>query len=170
MWDIKADAPREIRGEFNPIRTNVPGIEICELFPRIARMADKFVFIRTIADSDGGHDGYQCMTGCQEEFPDRQLRSDDGFVGVREFPGPATQAVPPNVSLMYATGNATWGMPYDGGFLGMGHNPFNMVGRAGQMQATGMTLNGVTLGTPERPRQPDAGLRRGQSPAGSIAA
>ncbi len=36
MWDLKPDAPREIRGEFNPIRTNVPGIDICELFPRIA--------------------------------------------------------------------------------------------------------------------------------------
>src|SRR5947209_719367 len=43
MWDIKTEAPVEIRGEFNPIRTNVPGIEICELFPRIARMADKFI-------------------------------------------------------------------------------------------------------------------------------
>src|SRR6187455_3294683 len=39
MWDIKTEAPPEIRGEFDPIRTNVPGIEICELFPRIARNA-----------------------------------------------------------------------------------------------------------------------------------
>src|SRR5579872_3860190 len=38
MWDLKPDAPREIRGEFQPIQTNVPGIEICELFPRMAQM------------------------------------------------------------------------------------------------------------------------------------
>ena len=36
MWDLKPDAPAEIRGEFKPISTNVPGIEICEHFPRIA--------------------------------------------------------------------------------------------------------------------------------------
>ena len=48
MWDLKPDAPREIRGEFNPIRTIVPGIDICEHFPRIANMADKFVFIRSL--------------------------------------------------------------------------------------------------------------------------
>src|SRR6478672_5038420 len=48
MWDLKPDAPREIRGEFDPIRTNVPGIDICELCPRIAGMADKFVFVRSL--------------------------------------------------------------------------------------------------------------------------
>src|SRR5271166_3169690 len=63
MFDLKPDAPREIRGEFNPIATNVPGIDICEHFPRIARMADKFVFVRSLVDCDGGHDAYQCMTG-----------------------------------------------------------------------------------------------------------
>src|SRR6478752_6559863 len=41
MWEIKTDAPREIRGEFQPISTNVPGIQICEVFPRIAAMMDK---------------------------------------------------------------------------------------------------------------------------------
>src|SRR5687767_8665372 len=63
MWDLKPNAPAEIRGEFEPIRTNVPGIEICELFPRIAAMMDKFAIIRSISDSDGGHEAYQCMTG-----------------------------------------------------------------------------------------------------------
>src|ERR1700691_5026171 len=63
MWDIKTEAPREIRGEFDPIRTNVPGIDICEMFPRIARMADKFIFIRSLVDNAGDHDAYQCMTG-----------------------------------------------------------------------------------------------------------
>ena len=48
MWDIKVDAPRDIRGEFDPIRTNVPGIEIGESFPRIAAMMDKFVAIRSV--------------------------------------------------------------------------------------------------------------------------
>ncbi|MCA9209704.1 MAG: DUF1501 domain-containing protein, partial [Planctomycetales bacterium] len=62
LWDPKPDAPSEIRGEFAPISTNVPGIEICELFPRMAKMMDKFIPIRSISDADGRHDGYQCMT------------------------------------------------------------------------------------------------------------
>src|SRR5580692_4940114 len=40
MVDLKPDAPAEIRGEFKPIHTNVPGIQICELLPRIAAMTD----------------------------------------------------------------------------------------------------------------------------------
>ena len=46
---------------------------------------------------------------------------------------------------MYPTGESRWGDPYGGGFLGMGHNPFNLVSRPGQTQTSGMTLNGVTL-------------------------
>src|SRR5829696_2079977 len=47
MWDLKPDAPAEIRGEFKPIPTNVPGIQIGECFPKIAAMADRFAFIRS---------------------------------------------------------------------------------------------------------------------------
>src|SRR5438552_9523037 len=63
MWDMKPDAPVEIRGEYDPIKTKVPGIEICELFPQLAAIMDKLVVIRTISDSAGGHDAFQCMTG-----------------------------------------------------------------------------------------------------------
>ena len=45
-FDLKPDAPAEIRGDFRPIATNVPGIDICELMPRLARMADKLAIIR----------------------------------------------------------------------------------------------------------------------------
>src|ERR1700761_5766939 len=47
MWDIKVDAPAEIRGEFSPISTKVPGIEIGEVFPQIASIMDKCVVIRS---------------------------------------------------------------------------------------------------------------------------
>jgi hypothetical protein len=144
MWDIKTEAPREIRGEFDPIRTNVPGIEICELFPRIARNADKFIFIRSLVDCDGLHDGYQCMTGRKKTPANVALYPMMGS-WVSKFQGPANPAIPPNVALMYATGESRWGDPYTGGFLGMGYNPFNMVGGRNQMQAPGMTLQGMTL-------------------------
>ncbi|WP_261343654.1 DUF1501 domain-containing protein [Anatilimnocola aggregata] len=48
MYDLKMDAPAEIRGEFQPIDTNVPGIRICEHLPRLARIMDKLVPIRTV--------------------------------------------------------------------------------------------------------------------------
>ena len=53
MFDIKVNAPAEIRGPFQPIKTNVPGIEICELLPRMASMMDKLVPIRSIVGSTG---------------------------------------------------------------------------------------------------------------------
>jgi len=45
-YDMKPDAPVEIRGEFNPIRTNVPGFDICELLPLQAQIADKLALVR----------------------------------------------------------------------------------------------------------------------------
>src|SRR5947207_11537135 len=47
-YDLKPDAPAEIRGEFRPIRSAVPGLELCEHFPLQARIADKFTLIRSI--------------------------------------------------------------------------------------------------------------------------
>ena len=63
MWDLKMDAPSEIRGEFRPIRTKVPGIEVCELFPKMAAMMDKFSIIRSVVGSTGEHAAQQCLTG-----------------------------------------------------------------------------------------------------------
>jgi hypothetical protein len=47
-WDMKPDAPSEVRGPFRPIKTNVPGIEISEIFPRMARHADKYAIVRSV--------------------------------------------------------------------------------------------------------------------------
>ena len=63
MVDLKPDAPVEIRGEFDPIRTNVPGIDICEHLPRLASMMDRFAVIRSLVGSEGRHAAFQCMTG-----------------------------------------------------------------------------------------------------------
>ncbi len=66
MWDIKTEAPPEIRGEFKPISTKVPGIQIGECFPKIAGLAHKFAFIRSVVGARGGHDAIQCTTGRNE--------------------------------------------------------------------------------------------------------
>src|SRR5438874_1311290 len=47
MFDLKPRAPAEIRGPFQPIATNVPGLEICEHLPRLARMANRYVLVRS---------------------------------------------------------------------------------------------------------------------------
>ena len=58
-FDMKPDAPEEYRGAYRPIRTNVPGIDICEHLPRLSTMADKYALIRSVAhrfaDHGGGH-------------------------------------------------------------------------------------------------------------------
>ncbi len=71
MYDMKPDAPSEYRGEFSPIRTNVPGMEVCELLPMQAKIADKFSIIRSVhhkfADHGGGHKRF--MTGRDPKEP-----------------------------------------------------------------------------------------------------
>ena len=64
-FDPKPDAPADIRGEFKPIATNVPGIRFCELLPRTARYADKMAVIRSLATDSNNHDvsGYWLLTG-----------------------------------------------------------------------------------------------------------
>src|SRR5205085_10207530 len=62
-FDLKLDAPSEIRGEFRPITTNVPGIQICEHLPLMAKMADKLAFLRSIVGAEDNHYDYQCLTG-----------------------------------------------------------------------------------------------------------
>src|SRR5437899_3307627 len=63
IFDLKTDAPSEIRGEFKPISTNVSGIQICEHLPLLAKMMDKMALIRSIVGATGGHDAIQCLTG-----------------------------------------------------------------------------------------------------------
>jgi len=62
MYDLKPDAPEEFRGEFRPMATNVPGVQICEHFPMQARMWDKLACIRSIVSVDE-HSDSLVMTG-----------------------------------------------------------------------------------------------------------
>jgi hypothetical protein len=64
-WDPKPDAPAQIRGEFGPIATAVPGMQICELLPRTARHTGKIALLRAMSTGDNAHSasGYYMMTG-----------------------------------------------------------------------------------------------------------
>lgn len=140
MWDIKIDAPREIRGEFNPIKTNVAGIEIGELFPRMAAMSDKLAFIRSIVGAQGSHFAFQCLTG-------RNTRNQPlggwpalGSVLSKVY-GPTDPSVPPFVGLSPKMGHMPWADNGQPGYLGVSHAPFKPNGEA----RDDMVLNGVTL-------------------------
>ena len=63
MYDLKPDAPVEYRGEFKPIRTNVPGMDICELMPLQAKIADKLAIIRNMKFEQQGHTSTELDTG-----------------------------------------------------------------------------------------------------------
>lgn len=130
MFDMKLDAPQEIRGEFQPIKSNVPGMEFCELFPNLAKCVDKFAIIRSLADCDSRHDPFQCMTGRKKldtaNAPPQGWPNFGAWVSRLEGSKPS---VPANVALMYPSKGGNRGNPYDGGFVGPAHSPMNLVER-----------------------------------------
>jgi hypothetical protein len=77
-FDLKPEAPKEFRGEFQPIATNVPGMEICELMPRLARLGDKFAIVRSITGVRDEHSPRQSDSGWSEN----DLRSIGGHPGL----------------------------------------------------------------------------------------
>jgi hypothetical protein len=140
LWEIKTEAPREIRGEFKPIATRVPGLQIGEVFPKIAALMDKCVVIRSVVGATGGHDAYQCMTG----WPHASLASLGGRpslgAAVAKLQGPVDPAVPPFVGLAARTQHVPWSDPGHPGFLGPSYVPFKPDGPGMQ----NLKLNGVT--------------------------
>jgi hypothetical protein len=124
-FDLKPDAPSEYRGEFNPISTNVPGLDICEHFPMLAQSADKFSLIRSLTGSIADHSDYPTQTG----FPRSSLQSLGGrpSIGsvVSKLQGDLSTGAPPFVG-------------YNGsyvGYLGAVHQPFRPQG--GELRLNG---------------------------------
>ncbi|MCI0680515.1 MAG: DUF1501 domain-containing protein [Gemmataceae bacterium] len=122
MIDLKPDAPAEIRGEFQPIATRAPGIQICELMPKVARQADKFAFIRTLVGSAGAHDAFQCQSG----FAAADLRTVGGRPAfgsvIAKLRGSTEDPAPTFVDLMQ--GRPMVRNSARPGFLGPTYNPF----------------------------------------------
>lgn len=128
LWDLKPDAPSEIRGKFTPIKTNVPGIDICEVFEGLSKRMDKCTIIRSITGSHGDHASFQCMTG----WKPNSLQSIGGrpSIGscITKLQGPVDASVPPYVGLAEPTKHAPWSDSGTGGFLGPIYNPFKPSG------------------------------------------
>ncbi len=141
MWDIKTEAPSEIRGEFRPIATRVPGIQICEVFPQIAKVMDKSVVIRSVVGCKDRHESYQCMSGW---IPD-DLRTLGGRPSIgsalAKLKGAVDPSVPANIGLANRTQHLPWSDPGASGFLGAAYSPFKPDGPGME----NMKLNDITL-------------------------
>lgn len=117
IYDLKPDAPAEFRGEFKPIRTNVPGLDICELMPLQSKIADKFAVVRGIRCADGGHSAEEIMRGSTRGLVQRPVF---GSVVSRLRGSTNEHGAPRYVAL--GGGNAN--DPGDPSYLGMAHKPF----------------------------------------------
>lgn len=137
MWEIKTEAPREIRGPFQPIETSVPGIHIGECFPNIARIMDKSIVLRAVVGCEDRHDSFMCMTGWRYS----ELRSIGGHPALgsvlHKLYGPVDRSIPPYVGM--AT-EGVWKNPGEPGFLGASYGPFVPEGQG----MADMTLKGIT--------------------------
>ena len=130
MWEIKTEAPAEIRGEFKPIATNVPGIDICEVFPQLARLMDKAAVIRSVVGATDRHEAFQCNTGW---LPD-SLQSIGGRPSlgamVSKLQGAVDPAIPPFVGLAARTQHVPWSDPARPASSGRLMRPFKPDGPA----------------------------------------
>jgi hypothetical protein len=145
LWDIKSEAPVEIRGEFSAIPTCVPGIKICEVFPRMARLMDKCAIIRSITGCQDIHAPDVCYSG----WPANSLKNLGGrpAIGatISRVQGPVDPSVPASVGLAGPTSHMPWSDPGHPGFLGMAFAPFKPDGPG----MANLRLNGISPETLE---------------------
>ena len=123
MFDLKPDAPSDIRGEFHPIETNVSGIRICELMPRLAKMMDKCAIVRSLVGARDEHASHLSLSGYTTFEYGQGKWPCIGSV-LSKTQGPVDPTVPPFVSLSQRMDFTGWSDPGQSGFLGLGHKPF----------------------------------------------
>ena len=121
-WDLKPDAPDDIRGPYRPIATSVPGTQIGELLPKLAGLAHRYTLIRSMTHGNGGHDGgmHICMTGHSAPTVETPY-----FGSVVAKVRPSTANVPSYVWLQNIAGDV---QPryLTGGFLGAAYSPLRV--------------------------------------------
>jgi hypothetical protein len=144
MYDLKLDAPAEIRGEFQPIATPVPGIQICEHMPRLAAIMDKLVPLRSVYGSpNGAHDSHICYTGRAKQNEPLGGWPSIGST-IAKLQGPTSPSIPPFIGLAPDAGHPPYGSPGLPGFLGIGNAAFRPTGPA-QNDMTLKDLSGDRL-------------------------
>jgi hypothetical protein len=134
LWDLKPNAPENIRGEFKPIATRAPGIQICEHLPNLAKVMDRVTLIRSLHHSIPAHGpGTVYMT--TGNLPSATLTYPSlGALAARTLP--ARPGVPAHVNFRGS------GVPGAPGYLGAAYNPFEV---DGDPSRGSLRLEGVSL-------------------------
>lgn len=129
-FDLKPNAPAEVRGEFKSIPSNVPGIGVCELLPKMARCMDKVALVRSVVGQPDEHSSWMSTTGRPMELAKRENAPHFGGV-VAKVQGAVDPLIPPFVDL----------------FPTMVHKPYNAppVARLGRT-AAGVRVDGDEVG------------------------
>ncbi len=149
MWDLRPNAPENIRGQFHEINTSAPGIRICEHLPQMARVADKATIVRSLAHTIPSHGPATVfMTTGNRPTPATQYPALGSLV-TRLMP--AAAGVPPYVSFTELRN----GSAGQSGYLGTAYNPFIVEGnpqpaagaRANSQTAANLRVRGITLPT-----------------------
>jgi hypothetical protein len=125
-FDLKPDAPAGIRGEFKPIATRLPGVQICELLPRTAASLDKLAVIRSLVGLRDEHSSFQNLTGFPMVQSQREGKPSVGSVVSRVL-GPVDPVVPPFVDLFPVMQHRPYNSPGPG-FLGNAYKGARMDG------------------------------------------
>ncbi len=146
MFDMKPDAPSEVRGQYKPIDTNVPGIQICDRLPKLAQVMDKLVLLRSLVGGTD-HFAHVCLSGYPGPTGKNGSVDWPSFGSmVSKVQGPAKVGVPPFVSLTPQMTYPPWGLAGPPGFLGPAHAPFQPRRRGGDdVLLQDMTLDGMSL-------------------------
>ena len=140
LFDLKPNAPSGIRGEFQPIATNLPGIEFSELLPQLARSADKLAVIRSIIGGVDEHASHMCFTGHHQLGPQPSGKWPNFGAVISKIQGPVTAAIPPFVGLAARMIHEPYNDPGPG-FVGREHAAFTPDGEG----MADLTLQDITL-------------------------
>jgi len=134
LYDMKPQAPAEYRGIWNPIRTNVDGIEISELFPLQAKCADKFSLVRSLHHNTGDHftAGHYMLTG-RGGVSGADTQGKSPFIGsiATKLTGPREPGMPPYVAVPYGMSIGIRPGYFGANYVGAAHNPFETEGDPG---------------------------------------
>jgi hypothetical protein len=138
-FDLKPNAPPEVRGEFKPIATKVPGIRIGELLPRLAASMDKLILLRSLVGLRDEHSSFQSTTGFTMDVTRRESKPHFGSV-IARMQGCRDPLVPPFLDLFPTMQHKPYNSP-GAGFLGRAASPVKLDGQdlaAMKLQATSL--------------------------------
>ena len=125
-FDLKPEAPSGIRGEFKPIATCLPGVQISELLPRTAAALDKIAVVRSLVGLKDEHSSFQNITGFPMSQSQREGKPSFGSV-IAKMQGAVDPVVPPFIDLFPVMQHRPYNSPGPG-FLGHGYKPVRMDG------------------------------------------